>query len=241
MTVPFFRNSLDVINILAHSAKGSTWENHKYIKRVDGTYYYPEGYEGGQHLDDADKEKESEEEKFDSKKAATEMNKYMKALADSGKFQMGSKEEWESMSLDEFKDLYEDVMGRDPSKDLSEKALKEMFEHTKAQNTGKEQPGSDNDLSDKDVDNLAKEVMSGKYGNGQTRKDLLGDNYKKVQDKVNEKMKSSSSGSKKVSETKDSESAKKGNEAVKKATKSIAEKGLKMDEVYNVYKDKKKK
>lgn len=37
---------------LAHSAKGSTWEEHKYIKRVDGTYYYPDSYEGGRHISD---------------------------------------------------------------------------------------------------------------------------------------------------------------------------------------------
>lgn len=42
-----------------HSAKGSTWENHKYIKRLDGTYYYPDSYEGGRHLPDNGKEKET--------------------------------------------------------------------------------------------------------------------------------------------------------------------------------------
>lgn len=55
---------------LFHSAKGSTWENHKYIKRLDGTYYYPDSYEGGRHLPEsskreqkAQKEKEGNEEK----------------------------------------------------------------------------------------------------------------------------------------------------------------------------------
>ena len=32
---------------LQHSAKGSTWKDHKYIKRVNGTYFYPKGYKGG--------------------------------------------------------------------------------------------------------------------------------------------------------------------------------------------------
>ncbi len=40
---------------LAHSAKGSTWEDHKYVKVIDGVYYYPDGYEGGRHLSDAQK------------------------------------------------------------------------------------------------------------------------------------------------------------------------------------------
>lgn len=41
--------------ILVHSAKGSTWEDHKYIKRINGLYYYPDSYEGGRHLSDEQK------------------------------------------------------------------------------------------------------------------------------------------------------------------------------------------
>lgn len=40
---------------LSHSAKGSTWEDHKYIKRINGLYYYPDSYEGGRHLSDEQK------------------------------------------------------------------------------------------------------------------------------------------------------------------------------------------
>ena len=40
---------------IIHSAKGSTWEEHKYIKRDDGVYYYPDSYEGGRHLPDGEK------------------------------------------------------------------------------------------------------------------------------------------------------------------------------------------
>lgn len=50
----------------SHSAKGSEWEKHKYIKKKDGDYYYPDSYEGGRHLEDdrnsKDKTKLSEEE-----------------------------------------------------------------------------------------------------------------------------------------------------------------------------------
>lgn len=41
--------------ILIHSAKGSTWEEHKYIKRINSLYYYPDSYEGGRHLSDEQK------------------------------------------------------------------------------------------------------------------------------------------------------------------------------------------
>lgn len=37
---------------LEHSAKGTTWEEHKYVKRIDGTYYYPSGYTKGRTVDD---------------------------------------------------------------------------------------------------------------------------------------------------------------------------------------------
>lgn len=36
--------------IIAHSAKGSTWEKHKYLREFNGKYYYPDSYEGGRHL-----------------------------------------------------------------------------------------------------------------------------------------------------------------------------------------------
>lgn len=44
---------------LFHSAKGSTWEDHKYIKRLNGTYYYPDNYKGGRHLPEASKKTKS--------------------------------------------------------------------------------------------------------------------------------------------------------------------------------------
>ena len=37
---------------LAHSAKGSEWEEHKYIEEIDGKYYYPDSYADGRHISD---------------------------------------------------------------------------------------------------------------------------------------------------------------------------------------------
>lgn len=48
------------LNSFLHSAKGSTWENHKYIKRINGTYYYPDSYEGGRHLPDSHQDSSEE-------------------------------------------------------------------------------------------------------------------------------------------------------------------------------------
>lgn len=36
---------------LSHSAKGSSWKKHKYVKVVDGKYFYPPSYEGGRTID----------------------------------------------------------------------------------------------------------------------------------------------------------------------------------------------
>lgn len=35
---------------IAHSAKGSEWKKHKYLREHEGKYYYPDSYEGGRHL-----------------------------------------------------------------------------------------------------------------------------------------------------------------------------------------------
>lgn len=46
----------DFRDFISHSFKGSSWEEHKYVKKVNGNYYYPSGYEGGRHIEDLKKE-----------------------------------------------------------------------------------------------------------------------------------------------------------------------------------------
>lgn len=95
---------------LIHSAKGSEWGEHKYIKKIDGNYYYPDSYKGGRHLDDSNKED----------RTPMEMNS----------------------------DLDEDM-----------------------------------------INQMASDAIRGLFGNGQDRKDLLGENYQRIQDRVNEILK----------------------------------------------------
>lgn len=90
---------------VVHSAKGSTWEEHKYVKRIDGTYYYPKGYEGGRTIDTLEKQEEE---------------------------------------------------------------------------------GTAPEYTDEDIDALAWEVIRGNFGNGEERKQALGENYQRIQDLVNE-------------------------------------------------------
>ena len=108
MIRPDYRDFRTRSQSFRHSSEGSSWKKHKYIKRVDGTYYYPDSYEGGRHLPDE----------------GTESNSKI-------------------------------------------------------------------DLSENDVENLAKEVIRGNFGNGQERKNLLGENYEEIQKRVNELMKGS--------------------------------------------------
>ena len=52
---------------------------------------------------------------------------------------------------------------------------------------------NDNDIANKSVDELAKEVIAGKYGNGEARKKALGSRYSEVQARVNKILNSSNS------------------------------------------------
>lgn len=70
-------------------------------------------------------------------------------------------------------------------------------------NKGKKQSGS----GEFDVDAAAKDIIRGKYGNGQERKDELGEDYAAVQKRVNELMKqSNASSTKKMVSEKEHES-----------------------------------
>lgn len=143
------RGSTDVVS---HSAKGSEWEEHKYIKKIDGDYYYPDNYKGGRHLENNE----------DDKKIST-----------------------------------------------------------------------DSDLDPELIDAAARDVIKGLFGNGVDRKMTLGDAYQKIQDRVNEILRSNS-GSVKIS----SEEAQKASEDGKKAVtkvKSSAAASMDMNQIYSAY------
>lgn len=135
---------------LIHSAKGSTWEEHKYVKRIDGTYYYPDGYEGGRNISSLEGAKDS--------------------------------------------------AGTDSSENTSNEGNSE--------------------LSESDIENLAREVIRGNFGNGQVRKDLLGGNYDAIQKRVNELM-GSKAGLTKLSEA-PKEVEEEGKKALDKASTKLS-------------------
>lgn len=161
---------------LQHSSEGSSWKNHKYIKRVDGTYYYPDSYKGGRHLPDGGKDASSED-----RKAFDEFETFAKDLMKKGEAYW-DEEEVSKMSKEELGELYEDMTGTK----LGDKDLDRLFNGR--DEALKEENAENADLTENDVENLAKEVIRGNFGNGQERKNLLGENYAEIQKRVNELM-----------------------------------------------------
>lgn len=211
---------------LEHSAKGSTWEEHKYIKRIDGTYYYPDNYSGGRHLPEGDKDK---------KETSMEDDLFEKLKDSAG-------DELDSQLRGSFDKILREKLGVDWTtlpKEEVDKMQRSLIDRLKAAEKEKKENSSGDkiELTKNDVENLAKEVIKGQYGNGQTRKDLLGENYAEVQKRVNELLKGSA-GQKKVSEA-TPESVKKAEEAAKKVDNSKVHSGVDMDKVQSVYKNKK--
>lgn len=218
---------------LMHSAKGSTWEDHKYIKRINGTYYYPNSYKGGRHLpegmsaDEDSKEKSGEskyseyskddpdfdEKNYNDKNRLGDTDFYGFVKDDGTVVILEEDMKWEcppgtdlkemTSRLEEFDKRMEQI--RESGQDYTADDWTKM---AKDVIDGKKSSGkSSGKLSDDDVENLAKETIRGNFGNGAKRKELLGDEYEKIQQRVNEILKGGSS--KKTSSTKSSGSTSK--------------------------------
>lgn len=218
--------------ILRHSAKGSTWEEHKYIKRIDGTYYYPDSYEGGRHLPDGEKSDKSNKESSLNKNDILSKLEDMTGMKREGLSNLWDLSREKGYDSKEFKELLSILSEGD------EDQAKRMIDLLK-------KGGSKTTLSSSDIESLAREVIRGNFGNGQDRKDLLGENYQEIQDRVNQILRSSGASNQKLSSTSSDivEAGKKAlSEAVnainKKETKTSDKKGIDLDVVYNVYKKK---
>lgn len=206
---------------LVHSAKGSTWKEHKYIKRLNGTYYYPDDYEGGRHLPDGDNNDNSlsRNDILDKLEDITGMKR--EGLTDL--LNLSREKGYDSK---EFKELLGILSEGD------EEQAKKMVDLMK-------QEKDSSTLSSEDVEKLANEVIRGNFGNGQTRKDLLGEYYRQIQDRVNEIYREKS-GSTKLSNV-SKEQVKKGEEIIEKVIDNIppTTKGLDYETIYSVYRKKK--
>lgn len=154
---------------LEHSAKGSTWDEHKYVKVIDGVYYYPVGYEKGRTVDslkDSDKDDGFDSEK-ELSKVKDHFDEYMKERGVNV---------WD-LPKEQIDEMQRAIAKEIESGNNPDKILKELSV----------------DSSKKSIDDLANEVIRGKHGDGADRKASLGDDYSEVQKRVNELMKSTGS------------------------------------------------
>lgn len=209
MVRPDFRDFSNINQGIIHSAKGSVWDDHKYVKKIDGVYYYPVGYEDGRTIDSLEGDKKTDDSKDSSKKKSQidEVKKHFdQYLAKRGI-------DWRTIPKDEI-----DKMQRDIVKQL--------------------ESGKESGTSEKSIEELAKDVISGKLGSGNDTKTLLGDKYSEIQKKVNELIKGSS-GNKEVSSVSE-DSIKKTNSAASKVSNTKVHSGVNMENVLNVYRNKKK-
>ena len=174
---------------IQHSAEGSSWKKHKYIKKVDGTYYYPDSYKGGRHLPDGEKEKSMEDELFEKLKNSSDK--------DIGQMLRGSFDKilLKQMGVDWTKLPKEEV-------DRMQRSLIDRLE-------GKTESNERKDLLDENYEEVQKrvnELVKGSAGSKTIPSDaisvdedvtkkaipfLLDENYEEVQKRLNELVKGS--------------------------------------------------
>ena len=95
-------------------------------------------------------------------------------------------------TVDRFREFYDKLYGASSKDSVSDDDMKKLMDkYNDRKNDGRVR--TDADLSDKDVNDLASEVIKGTFDNGGSRKELLGEAYEKVQARVNEMLKGSNS------------------------------------------------
>lgn len=128
MVRPDFRNFRR--HSLAHSAKGSEWEDHKYVKKIDGVYYYPVGYKDGRTIDDLSDNKNSDTKNKSIDEVKNHFDQY---LAKRGI-------DWRTLPKDEIDQMQRDIVKQlESGKETgtSEKSAEELAKDVMADKLGK--------------------------------------------------------------------------------------------------------
>lgn len=160
--IPDFRQFRGTQTVLVHSAKGSEWEKHKYVKKLGSAYYYPVGYDKGRTIDELEKSKktgsdasEKEEKKKisdSSTEGTTDTKDWEKKVLDKVGKGLSGKEladlartdfdkvlarigiDWRKMDAEEVSKMQRQLVGKlDPNGKLEKKEEKK-----KAESRGKE-------------------------------------------------------------------------------------------------------
>lgn len=124
-------------SVVMHSEKGSTWKDHKYIRKEGNKYYYADS-------------------------ASTGKNKKVKQAISTA-----------PSLADKITQMANDQQSDSPKpKEISQ-------EFTKKKSKSKSKSGYD-------LDDMARKVISGEFGNGAERQKRLGKSYKEIQKRVND-------------------------------------------------------
>lgn len=164
-----------------YGVKGMEWGEHKYIKRANGSYYYPEGSNAAKVSEYKKGDSDFDEKNYSDKNRLGDTDFFAFTRPDGKVVILEEDMKWElpsgqKVNPDMIKRLQS--LGQPKSND-------EFINNVTSAISG----GSNGKLSEKDIDNLARETIRGNFKNGQDRKNLLGEDYKQVQAKVNEILK----------------------------------------------------
>ena len=124
-------------SVIMHSEKGSTWKNHKYIRKEGNKYYYADS-------------------------ASTEKNKKTKQAIS---------------TAPSLADKITQMANGQQSDTPKPKEISQEFTKKKSKSKSK---------SGYDLDDMARKVISGEFGNGAERQKRLGKSYKEIQKRVND-------------------------------------------------------
>ena len=197
--------------VLKHAGvAGMTWKEHKYIKKKDGTYYYPEGSGGGSTYGEYSKnDPDFDEKNYNDKNRLgdtdffgfTKPDGTVVILEEDMKWTLPKGAKLTPELVKRLEAMDKDIEAR---RNRGEKVDADMW-NAMAKKAIDGDSGSNGGYSERDIENLSNEVVRGKLGNGKERKELLGEYYQMVQDRVNQKLKGAKS-SKKSSTKKESKS-----------------------------------
>lgn len=198
----------EYVQFIKHSAKGSEWENHKYVKKIDGVYYYPVGYEDGRTIDSIESDKDLKDSKSIEDQIKEVKQNFDQYLAKRGI-------DWRTLPKEEVDQMQRDIAKQLESGKETGASEKSTDELVKDVISGKLGSGEDRKklLGDRysEVQKKVNEIVKGPAGS------------KKVSEVTEESVKTAEETAKKVSAS---------------TSDSKVHSGVDMDKVMGVYKKK---
>lgn len=178
-------NKPPIEKVLKHSGiKGMEWKKHKYIRKANGSYYYPEGSGGAKYSEYTKGDPDFDDKNFDEKNRVGDSDFFFFTRPDGKVVVLEEDMKWE---LPKGTKLTPEMTKRLENFNQDGKLKGDNWKKGATEAiTGKKNDGK---LSEKDIDNLSNEVIRGNFKNGQQRKELLGAYYQQIQDRVNKKLK----------------------------------------------------